>query len=74
MTGLVRTAQPAAEPVSLPELKAHARITLSQEDGLLTSYLTAARVYCENRVSQTYVTSTWRKTIDRFPEIGRAHV
>lgn len=71
MAGLVRTVEPTLEPVSLQEQKDHARIVGSQEDSIIASYITAARVRCENKQGQAYVTQTWRKQLDRFPHATR---
>jgi uncharacterized phiE125 gp8 family phage protein len=71
MSSLKQTTAPSLEPVSLDELMAHGRIIETNEGTLLESYITAARVHCENKVGQQFVAATWRKEIDRFPCVTR---
>src|SRR5262245_62028604 len=61
---------PAVEPVTLADLKAHLRITTSDEDALLTSYLRAARQYIDGKDgiwNRALITQTWDWTLDAFP-------
>ena len=71
MATLKRTVDPTLEPVSLAEQMAHGRITDTNEGSLIEGYIKAARVRCENRIGQTFVTSTWVKQTDRFPTSTR---
>ncbi len=67
MASAIRTVQPAVEPVTLDELKQHARISFANEDTLLLTHITTAREYCERYLGQAFVNQTWRMTIDRWP-------
>jgi len=58
---------PAVEPVSLIDLKQALRVDYSDEDALLTSYIAAAREYCENFQNRAYITQVWELTLDDFP-------
>jgi phage conserved hypothetical protein, phiE125 gp8 family len=66
--GLVLTTPPAAEPVSLPEAKAHLRVDAADDDSLITALITAAREYCEAFQNRAYVTQAWQLWLDAWPE------
>ena len=59
---------PAAEPISLAEAKAFARIDTADEDTLLTALISTARQYVELVTGLRLVTQTWRLTLDALPE------
>ncbi len=59
---------PAAEPVTLSELKAHLRVTTSDEDALITGMLVAAVRAIEARASLALMPQQWRLTLDAAPE------
>ncbi len=50
---------PVFEPVTLDELKAHARIEESSDDELLTSLLKAARQWAEAFTRRAFIAQTW---------------
>jgi len=50
------TSQPAAEPITLTELKASLRITSTAEDTLLTQYITDARLMVERHTARKLIT------------------
>lgn len=58
---------PAAEPVTLSEVKDQMRITHSDEDTFLNELITTARVYSENYTSRALVSQTWDCWLDAFP-------
>jgi len=64
---LVRTVAPAVEPVSLSEAKAHLRVDTDADDSYISSLITVAREYCEERLDMTFVESTWVAKYDVFP-------
>jgi uncharacterized phiE125 gp8 family phage protein len=70
--GLVIVTPPAAEPVSLAEIKLHLRIEpdVSAEDDLLNSLIKAARLHAERVTGRALVTQTQKLTLDYFPEWG----
>jgi uncharacterized phiE125 gp8 family phage protein len=63
-----RTVQPAIEPVTLSEAKTHLRVDGNDEDAYIASLITVARTAAEDRTGRTLITSTWRYTIDEFPD------
>jgi uncharacterized phiE125 gp8 family phage protein len=67
---LVITAAPAVEPISLAETKAHLRIDASDEDSLLTSLITAARMFVERTLSLALITESWSLYLDGWPRSG----
>ena len=58
---------PDIEPVSLDEVKAHLRVTHSEEDSLIDGLITAARVTVETITRRSLISQTWRLTLDDFP-------
>jgi uncharacterized phiE125 gp8 family phage protein len=59
---------PGTEPISLPEAKAHLRVTHSSEDALITSLIGAAREMCEQKIGRSLIQTTWEVTLDAFPD------
>jgi uncharacterized phiE125 gp8 family phage protein len=64
---LARIVPPAVLPITLNELKAHARFDLSDEDALLVGYLRAAVDHIESSNGLALVAQTWRWVVDGFP-------
>jgi len=58
---------PAAEPVTLTEAKAHLRVDHSEDDALISSLISASRVYCEQFTARAFITQTWEYVVDAFP-------
>ncbi len=58
------TSGPAAEPLTLGEVKAWAKIDTSDDDPLLASLIAAARESAENYLRRSLLTQTLRLTID----------
>lgn len=61
---------PAQEPLTLEEVKTHLRIhpDIDDEDALITSYIKAARTYCEGYQNRAYFTQTMKLLIDRLED------
>lgn len=62
--------QPASEPVTLEEAKAHLRLSHDFEDSLITAYITAGRKRVEADTLRSLVTQTWTATLDRWEAVG----
>ncbi len=58
---------PAIEPVTLAEAKAHLRIDASDEDMLISSLITAARIHIETVCSRVLITQSWKIYFDNWP-------
>lgn len=53
---------PVKEPVALEEIKLYLRLDGNDEDSLIESFITSARLYCENYQKQAYYTQTLKVT------------
>ena len=64
--------EPALEPVTLKEIKDHLRIDLSNtdEDALLSGWITAARLQVEEFLWRALMKQTWDFFLDEFPAGG----
>ncbi len=61
---------PAQEPVSLAEAKAHVKVDHADEDTLIASLITAARIHVETTLSRLLITQSWAWFLDEWPEAG----
>lgn len=64
---LIRTVAPAAEPVTLVEVKAHLRISHTSEDELLNGLVRAAREDVERATGLALIDQAWRLVLDSWP-------
>lgn len=60
--------QPAVEPITYTEVKEFARIDGSDEDALITSFITAARQACELFLRRALIEQTIRIRMDYWPD------
>lgn len=60
---------PTIEPVTLAELKLHARVDHDTDDALLSALITAARQWAEAYTGRAFMTQTWRLALD-LPELA----
>ena len=63
--GLSLVTGPTTEPVTLEEVKAHLRVAIADDDGLIAGYILAARRYAEGYTRRAFCTQTWDYTVDR---------
>lgn len=58
---------PTAEPLTLPEAKAHLRVDFSDEDQYITDLIASARRHLERKLDRTFLPTSWRLSMDYFP-------
>jgi uncharacterized phiE125 gp8 family phage protein len=63
---------PTEEPIDLAVLKQHMKVTITDDDVLITTYLTAARQYVEEAYDRALVTQTWDYSLDTFPWLNQS--
>jgi uncharacterized phiE125 gp8 family phage protein len=63
-------AQPATEPVTPAELRAHVRVDDAADDALLLGYLVAARQMAETFMGRPILPTVMQGQIEEWPEIG----
>ncbi|MCW8918915.1 MAG: head-tail connector protein [Gammaproteobacteria bacterium] len=66
----LRLSEPAAEPVTLAEAKAHTRAD-DADDALLAALITAGREYVESETARVLIERTGVLSLDRFPSVIR---
>lgn len=66
MAALTLITPPAAEPVTVADAKLDLRVTLSDDDALISALITAARQYAEKYTRRQLVTATWLYSLDAF--------
>jgi uncharacterized phiE125 gp8 family phage protein len=65
--GLTLLTPPAADAISLADVKAHLRITSSAEDGIIVKYIRAATTYLEGRLNRSFLEQEWELSGECFP-------
>lgn len=63
-------AAPDDEPVTLDQAKQHCRVDISDDDELISSYITAARQQAEQICRRAFMPQTWKVAFDKFPMPG----
>jgi uncharacterized phiE125 gp8 family phage protein len=68
---LIRSAPPAVLPVSLDELKAHLKVTATDEDDLISACLDSAidQLDAEGELGRPIIAQDWRETFARPPSL-----
>lgn len=67
-------AGPLTEPVSLETAKTHLRIDGTEDDLLITSLITAARIFIETSIAKIMVSQNWSCFRDAWPSSGTLHL
>jgi len=67
---LLRTVDPAVEPVTLVEMKRHLRLSHDSEDELHSGLIRAAREDVERTTGVAMINQAWRLVLDRWPQSG----
>lgn len=65
---LTLVSNPAEEPVTLIEAKAHLRVDVADDDALIAGLIVAARQHVEQFTRRVLVTQTWDLFLDEWPE------
>jgi len=65
--GISVSVAPTVEPVSLAEMKDHLRVSITDEDTMIESMITAAREYLVSTLNRSMVNTSWLLTLDNFP-------
>lgn len=63
---LVRATEPASNPVTLTEAKAHLRIDSTAEDDLISTLITSATRWAEDYCDRTFCHTRWTMRVDSF--------
>lgn len=63
----VLTSGPLSEPVAVAEAKSHLRVDHTDEDTLIASLVTAARLHIEVMLSRRFITQDWSLVLDFWP-------
>ena len=58
--------EPASEPITTAEAKAHLRVDFSDEDTYIDTLIATAREYCEAYCNRVFITQTWIQEEDVF--------
>jgi uncharacterized phiE125 gp8 family phage protein len=67
-------AGPAEEPVTLAEAKAWEKVDGADEDALLATLITAARLHLESVTGRALLTQSWRLVLDAWPAGGEVRL
>ena len=67
MASLFIEKQPTSEPVTLAEAKNFLRVTITDDDLLISSLITAAREACEAFTGRSFCIKGYRQGLDSFP-------
>lgn len=65
---LLRTVEPAVEPIAWDEARAHLRLDSEDEKTLVEALIVAARASIEEYLQKQLITATWTLTLDAFPD------
>lgn len=65
---LVRTTEPATEPITTAEAKLFLRVDVTTDDSLIDSLVTAARQQIEEEIHRSLITQTWTLRMDSWPD------
>ncbi len=61
--------QPAAEPITLEEAKAHLRVTFSDDDTMISTMINVARILVERWTGRVLISQTWEYYLNHFPAL-----
>jgi hypothetical protein len=64
---LGRLVDAAEEPVSLVSMKQYLRLENDADDEIVSDLISAARLVCEGLCDRSFITTTWKLTLDYLP-------
>jgi len=64
---IIRLTQPALEPITLADARAHLRVTDTDEDVLIEAFISAAREYAENYCGRSFAEASYALRMEAFP-------
>lgn len=64
---LARLVDATVEPLTVAEAKQYLRLETDADDSLIQDLISAARMVCEGLCDRSFVTTTWRLTLDYLP-------
>jgi uncharacterized phiE125 gp8 family phage protein len=67
-------AGPAEEPVTVAEAKAWLKVDGADEDALIATLITAARLHLESVTGRALLTQSWRLVLDAWPQGGEVRL
>ena len=65
---LVMNSGPVVEPITLDDAKSFLRVDGTEEDILISSLITSARIHVEILLEKRLITQSWSLLLDRFPD------
>ena len=68
-TSLEIVTAPASEPITISDVKCHARVDTEDEDLLISQMIKAARISLERIMNRTFVNTTFDYFLDHFPAV-----
>ena len=66
----IQTSPPLTEPLSLPEAKAHLRVTHADDDAYISTLIKTARQSIEARTGLALISQGWSVFLDDWPDHG----
>lgn len=65
---LVLNIAPASEPVTLSDVKDHSVVEITDDDSLLSGFISQSRAHLENETKRAFITQTWDYYLDGFSD------
>lgn len=68
---LVINTAPTTEPVTIAGAKSHSVVEITDDDALVSGFITQAREHIENDTNRALITQTWDYYLDGFSDVMR---
>ena len=66
--GLNLVTAPSVEPIDVSTAKSYLRVEVPDDDVLIQTMIEAARRQTENKLNRSFINTTWKLSIDEFPD------